>query len=240
MEFRELVSPSLTELFIKEMERKILSGELSVGEKLPTEREMAEKMKVSLAVVNGGIRRLSERGFLKIAPRKGVFVADYVRDGNIATLEALMEYSGDYYQKELLSSLVDFRKIVELRATECASINRTEENLKTLKSLLESIQQCQDVSSFCVLAYKFHHEIAVASGNVVHALIVSTFRAVYISSYRAMIGLRGTETIKEFFATAIEHIEKHDTESAVNDVRASIERWEETLQQNYREGQRYR
>lgn len=38
MEFKEFVTPSLTELFIKEMERLILSGELKIGERLPTER----------------------------------------------------------------------------------------------------------------------------------------------------------------------------------------------------------
>ena len=52
MAFRELVSPSLTELFVKELEGMILSGELLPGQKLPPEREMAKRMKVSLAVVN--------------------------------------------------------------------------------------------------------------------------------------------------------------------------------------------
>ena len=82
MAFRELVSPSLTELFVKELEGMILSGELLPGQKLPPEREMAKRMKVSLAVVNGGITRLSAKGFLRVVPRKGTFVADYIRDGS--------------------------------------------------------------------------------------------------------------------------------------------------------------
>ena len=72
MAFQALVSPSLTDLFVEQVQGMILSGELKVGEKLPTERELAATMKVSLAVVNGGISRLAARGFVRIAPRKGV------------------------------------------------------------------------------------------------------------------------------------------------------------------------
>lgn len=55
MAFQTLVSPSLTDLFVEQVQGMILSGELKVGEKLPTERELAATMKVSLAVVIGEI-----------------------------------------------------------------------------------------------------------------------------------------------------------------------------------------
>ena len=55
MEFSKLNAPSLKELFIQELETMILSGRLMVGEKLPPERELAESMQVSRAVVNSGI-----------------------------------------------------------------------------------------------------------------------------------------------------------------------------------------
>ena len=54
MEFQKISSPSLRDLFIEQLEHLILSGKLQVGEKLPPERQLAEMMQVSRAVVNAG------------------------------------------------------------------------------------------------------------------------------------------------------------------------------------------
>ena len=54
MEFQKISSPSLRDLFIEQLEHLILSGKLQVGEKLPPERQLAEMMQVSRAVVNSG------------------------------------------------------------------------------------------------------------------------------------------------------------------------------------------
>ena len=85
MEFSKITAPSLKDLFVQQIEEKILSGELPVGSKMPPEREMAEQMKVSRAVVNGGINELRRKGFLEVLPRQGTYVADFSRNGNLQT-----------------------------------------------------------------------------------------------------------------------------------------------------------
>lgn len=84
MNFEQLYAPSLKELFVQKLQSMILSGELSMGERLPSERELCQQMGVSRAVVNSGITELARQGFLEVRPRQGAFVADYRRDGNIA------------------------------------------------------------------------------------------------------------------------------------------------------------
>ena len=71
MEFKKISSPTLKELFVTEIESMILSGELSIGEKLPPERELAQQMQISRSVVNDGIADLAQRGFLTIVPPTG-------------------------------------------------------------------------------------------------------------------------------------------------------------------------
>ena len=66
MEFEKISSPSLRELFVQQLEQMILSGKLPVGEKLPPERQLAQEMQVSRAVVNGGISDLEKKGFLVV------------------------------------------------------------------------------------------------------------------------------------------------------------------------------
>lgn len=86
MNFEQLYAPSLKELFVQKLQGMILSGELPMGEKLPSERELCQQMGVSRAVVNGGITELARQGFLEVRPRQGAYVADYRRDGNMETL----------------------------------------------------------------------------------------------------------------------------------------------------------
>ena len=56
MPFQEISSPSLRKLFVQQLEGLILSGELRPGDRLPTERELADEMKISKTVVHEGQR----------------------------------------------------------------------------------------------------------------------------------------------------------------------------------------
>lgn len=47
MAFREIVAPTLRELFVTQIIEMIFSGELHIGEKLPSERELSEQMHIS-------------------------------------------------------------------------------------------------------------------------------------------------------------------------------------------------
>ena len=46
MDFRPIVAPSIRELFIQQLEGAILSGQLKPGDRLPTERELADTMQM--------------------------------------------------------------------------------------------------------------------------------------------------------------------------------------------------
>ena len=52
MKFGEIIAPSIKELFIQKIEGMILSGALKPGERLPTERELADEMNISKTIVH--------------------------------------------------------------------------------------------------------------------------------------------------------------------------------------------
>ena len=64
MSFKKLSAVSLTDLFVNEIEKLILSDKLKLGDRLPPERQLAQEMDVSLAVINAGVTRLTALGFL--------------------------------------------------------------------------------------------------------------------------------------------------------------------------------
>ena len=129
MKLEQLTAPSLRDLFVKTIQDAIISGELKIGEILPTEREFAEQMNISRSVVNSGLNELQNRGFIEIKPRKGAVVADYIYTGNINTLTALMEYRGIAFTKESVRSILEIRKFAELMVVDRICDTATEEEI---------------------------------------------------------------------------------------------------------------
>ena len=52
MDFGQIVAPTIKELFIERIEGMIFSGTLKPGDRLPSERDLAEQMKISKTIVH--------------------------------------------------------------------------------------------------------------------------------------------------------------------------------------------
>ena len=139
MEFDPLYAPSLKEMFIRQLQDRILSGELPVNTKLPPERELGEKMRVSRAVVNAGIAELARRGFLEVRPRQGTYVAAYRRNGNLDTLMAIMQYNGGVLGREEIRSILEVRWGLEQIAVSRAIDYASDEELEKLGEAVEEL-----------------------------------------------------------------------------------------------------
>ena len=165
MEFKKLSSPSLKDLFISEIETMILSGKLSIGEKLPSERVLAESMQVSRAVVNAGISELARKGFLMIKPRIGTFVADYRRDGTMDTLISIMNYNGGILRDAEIRSILELRIAFDTLAVKLCIPKITHDEISILKDYVYQMGQTDSPEEVTELSFCFQHELAVLSGN---------------------------------------------------------------------------
>lgn len=176
MEFKKLNAPSLRELFVNELQNMILSGKLEIGSKLPPERELAESMKVSRAVINSGIAELEKKGFLVVRPRIGTFVADYHRDGSLDTLVAIMNYNGGVLKNREVKSVLEARIMFMVEATRFAIDRASDEELLGLQEYVYQMENCTDPEKTASLIFEFSHEIAYISGNTLLPLFFVSFR----------------------------------------------------------------
>lgn len=176
MEFERLYAPSLKELFIQQLQGRILSGELPMGERLPSERELCEQMRVSRAVVNGGITELARQGFLEVRPRQGTYVADYRRNGNMDTLLALLRYNGGVLGKEEIRSILEVRQGLEHMTVSRAIDYATDEGLAQLGRYLDALAAGPSPSQAAEIAFAFQHEMTILGGNQILPLIYSSFK----------------------------------------------------------------
>ena len=222
--YKKLVSPSLTELFVEEIKRLVLSGQLAVGEKLPPERQLAEKMDVSVAVVHAGITRLAALGLLRVEPRKGVFVADYLRDGNLATMMEIIEYRHQALGPEIIEPICMLRREVEREAARLACGNRTDEQLESMESLLDEMRA--KPAALSELGFRFYHELTFASGNPFMSMLCVTFQPAYEVFLKLEAAEEGTgDRIVERLVGIYEAIRDRDGDAAVRAIDVAIDAW---------------
>ncbi len=214
MKLNEIVAPTMKELFIREIETLILSGQLVPGDKLPTEREMALEMKVSRTIVNLGMTELQQKGFIEIIPRKGAVVCDYVKNGKLDTLIAIVQFNGGRLDKKTLRSIMEFRRLNEGEGAYLCAKYRSEQELLEIKNLFQEVRQAKTLDERSNLLYKFHHLIFCASKNNIFPLIYNTFKDLVTTL--SQIYLRNTDfsKLEKVLLDIIHCIEIQDGERA--------------------------
>jgi DNA-binding FadR family transcriptional regulator len=223
MGFDKIKNVSLTDLFVEQIENMILSGQLSVGEKLPSSRDLCIKMGVSRQVVSAGLIKLDQLGFVKIKARKGVFVSDYREQGTIETLLAIMRYHGGTMREGEVRSLLEVRGSLEQLCCKLAIANETETKMQKLRTVLERIESAPDSQTAAEDIFAFHHQIAVMSNNVLLPLMYYSFKdeAEYLwaLAYKHM----GLESLYHEKKALFEAIRRKDSAAAERQVKDTIE-----------------
>ncbi|WP_143462325.1 FadR/GntR family transcriptional regulator [Levilactobacillus enshiensis] len=94
MQFQPIKITNETTQMVTQFEQAILTGQLAIGEQLPSERELAQQLQIGRASVNRGLQELARLGFVTVKPRQGNFVANYHEDGNLETLNVIINFKG--------------------------------------------------------------------------------------------------------------------------------------------------
>lgn len=231
MKFGEIVAPTIKELFIEKIEGMILSGELQPGDSLPTERELANEMKISKTVVHEGIRELSRLGFLDVVSRKGVTVADYAQNGNLDTLTAIMQYNSGHLDKKTMQSLLDLRIYLECPALEQLAAHHSQQDLLLLEDLLGKVkkERDSDLHTLSNALFRFHRTIAFLSGNTLTPLIMNAFMPAGLIFWEEYIRRCGVDFCIQRLDLFMECIRNEDGKTAADLLRKGL------LEFNYEE-----
>lgn len=215
MLFKKLSAPSLKELFVTELEGMILSGKLEIGAKLPPERELAESMQVSRAVVNSGIAEMEKKGFLVVKPRIGTFVADYRKYGTTETLVSIMHYNGGMLRDKEIRSTLEVRIIFMNLAATLAIDNASDEEIAALERYVHALEACNDPEETASLIFEFSHELSFISGNSLLPLFFISFRDLVCNLWVRFAKKYGCQTLTESAATIYKYVAARDKEGAI-------------------------
>jgi DNA-binding FadR family transcriptional regulator len=180
-EFPEARMRGRKEDFIARFEEQILSGRFAPGDRLPPERELALSLGASRPVVHAALDELAGRGLVHIEARRGVFVADWKREGSIEMLLSLLNYSGDEISPRLFDSMLELRILFEAETARLAATRRTPAQLEAIERVVarERLLEYGDPHDVTVLDYDFHLSVAIASGNEIYPLLMNSMKRIY-------------------------------------------------------------
>lgn len=165
MPFQKIQSEKLAQSVVKQIELLILRGILRPGERLPAERDLAERLNVSRPSLREAIGDLSTKGLLETRAGAGVFVADVLGS---AFSPALVKLFGDH--DEAVFDYIAFRRDMEGLAAERAATFGSDTDLKVINTIfekMEAVHPKRNPSDEARLDAEFHLSIIEASHNVV-------------------------------------------------------------------------
>ncbi|AXT27005.1 FCD domain-containing protein [Ruegeria sp. AD91A] len=165
MPFHKVQTEKLSLAVVRQIELLILRGILRPGERLPSERELAERMGVSRPSLRDAISELQEQGLLTAKAGSGIYVAEVLGS---AFSPALIRLFGSH--EEAVFDYLSFRRDMEGLAAERAARMGSDSDLKVVQAIFDKMQAAHNrnaANDEAQLDAEFHMAIIEASHNVV-------------------------------------------------------------------------
>jgi GntR family transcriptional regulator, transcriptional repressor for pyruvate dehydrogenase complex len=149
------------EAVAEQIERLILR-KLKPGDKLPSERELAETLHVSRSSIRDAIRSLELLGLVE--PRQGA--GTIVRETSVDSMKPFADALKR--RQEMVTDLLDFREMLEPPLAARAAAHISPDQLLLLEDILRRQEQKMLAGEPAIAEdAEFHYTIALASGNTV-------------------------------------------------------------------------
>jgi GntR family transcriptional repressor for pyruvate dehydrogenase complex len=148
------------QLVVERLRRAIHLGQYVPGDRLPSERKLAESLGVSRVTVREALRVLQGEGYVET--RRGAMGGPFVVPQAEPT-ERLREILRDRRQE--FESLMDFRIVVEGGSARLAAERSTDEDLARMRGAIEDMTTSENLFRFRQADSAFHLAVANAAAN---------------------------------------------------------------------------
>jgi DNA-binding GntR family transcriptional regulator len=154
------------------LRRSIALGEVLPGERLPSERSLAQGLQVSRLTVRAALRVLQDEG--AIVTRRG------------GTGGAFVTTRARPIDEDRVREVFEYRLAVETGAARLAAARRTQADLARLAEQDRAIRRAADAGAFRRADSAFHLAVADASGNGMLRLAIEDARAATFDAFDAL------------------------------------------------------
>ena len=165
MPFEKVTPEKLSTAVTRQIEKLILRGILRPGERLPAERELAEKLGVSRPSLREAVADLQAKGLLSTRAGAGVYVADVLGS---AFAPALIRLFAEH--DEAVFDYIGFRRDLEGLAACRAARLASDTDLRVIQTVMDKMEAAHrktNPADEARLDAEFHMAIIEASHNVI-------------------------------------------------------------------------
>ncbi|KAB0456486.1 FadR/GntR family transcriptional regulator [Acinetobacter baumannii] len=157
-------SKSQHALIVQQLGLKIVSGEISENEKLPSEVDLCEEYKVSRPVFREAIRVLNAKGLTYSRPKIGTVVRPK-EEWHLLDPDVLFWLIQTTPEHEFFETLSTVRRVLEPELAYIAASTANEEDIERIKQAYEGMEKATTVEEFIEPDIQFHLAIAKATHN---------------------------------------------------------------------------
>ncbi|PVZ11258.1 MULTISPECIES: FadR/GntR family transcriptional regulator [unclassified Pseudomonas] len=211
-----LLKRSLVDQALERLRERIAQGHWAVGERLPTEPELALELGISRNTVREAMRVLAFSGLIEIRQGDG----SYLR-GRADPSEALKAMSGC-----TLDQARETRRIIEVEAIMLACTRRTADDLAALRAALANSGEHyhRDLERYIACDMVFHQRLVDAAHNPMLSQLYRYFSQVVAGSLRLTLHPRQREqSIFDLHAGMVDAVEARDGAKAARLCRELID-----------------
>lgn len=167
------------EQVIEQIKNQIKSGKLKKGDKLPSERDMAELFSVSRTSVREAMRALEVIGLIERKQGAGNYIKTSFDNSLFEPISVMF-----MLQENSLDNIVELREILECYCIKLAVKNISESEIQVIDGIMNKMYNAKDEEENLALDIKLHYLIIKASNNILLVNIISVISQIMDESIK--------------------------------------------------------
>ncbi len=157
---------------------QIIQKKLKLGDKLPSERFLMQKLSLSRNSVREALRQLENMGFIKSVHGQGTFLINNSREGISSIFSMLL-----LLQQTNKEEFLNLRKTLEIAALENAILFKDSDKIANLKIAIQNMEDAENLSELEKAENLFHKTLISLGNNRIFTTIMEALSTLE-ESYR--------------------------------------------------------
>jgi len=159
--FRVVRKTRASEGIIEQVQDLITAGQLKAGDRLPSERDLAQQLQVGRSTVREAIRAMESLGFVQVRPGEGTFLT-----ANPLDVRSDLPNANFFRTWDNTHKLFEVRKVIEPDLALLAARRATTEHIQQMHEVLDEQDRLIVAGQNAIKSDSaFHFLIAAAAGN---------------------------------------------------------------------------
>ena len=207
------------EQFLQEMVRKIATGELAGGTKLPTESELAEEYGIAKTNIHLGIKELERLGFVQVVPRHAVYIAEIRENLTLDGVNATFRYVEGLPNRAVAESLLELREMMAFGVMRWMARHPDRAHMERLRECCTALEQAAETGRsetvyppLLEFMKVFYHE----SGNGIFPLLIRSFSETMMKSVDYMARFADPVEMAAVYRSVLQHVDAGDVFAAMD------------------------